>query len=405
MNGPTDHLPGEEIAVDGECITIPSGITIRAASAATILGDTVAGPARSRLLERLVEQGAEAELAYRSNITARLLEERLQDLGRSMQQELDGILKSGGRSVEEQMLRTLGKFENELKDWTGRYFDPRSPDGLPEITANRLRQVATASLEQIRSMLTADSETGPLAKVADRILKQVQESERNVVSQLARRQAADSTGFHKGRSYEESLSAKLAQIAVATGGQLDRCSDRMGVKRAKHGDHLLTFAFGSQTIRIVIEAKARGEGQRFSFDAVSKACENSRRNREANAALFVSETRDLLPDGVPFGQVARADYFVTFDASDGDDLALVAGVYLARAAALETVSMVAGADVDRDTARALVSDIRQRIERRTRIRKLHSTAVNAINGATKELDEDTEVVVTCLSKLDALLIA
>ena len=394
----------DAILLEGPEITFPRGITLIAESAAGVLQDVEPGTGRRKLVERLLEAGAEAELVFRSNITARLLEQRLQGLGDSMQQELDEVMKSGGRSVEEHMLRILGKFENDLKEWTGRYIDPRSPEGLPEITATRLRQVAMASIEQVQALLASDSDDGPLAQVVSRILHQVQESERNVISQLARRQTADSTSFQKGRSYEEALSAKLAHVAVATGGQLDRCSDRMGVKRTKHGDHLLTFNSDLHTVRVVIEAKARGEGQRFSFDAVSKACESSRRNREADASLFVSETRDLLPDCVPFGQIARADYFTTFDPTEGDELGLIAGVYLARAAALDGVSSCDSAEVDRDAARVLVDDIRQRIERRTRIRKLHSTAVNAINSATKEFDEDTEVVVTCLAKLDALLI-
>lgn len=352
---------------------------------------------------RLLEAGADAELAYRSNLTVQLFERRVDSLGASLATELDSVVKTGGRDVEERLLKAMHKFEKDLVGWTTRYLDPRSPDGLPAVAATRLRQTTDAAVEQVRLLLTEEP-GGPLDRLSDRLTTQVQTAERNILAQLVERQAVHRLGTHKGRTFEEQLSGKLSQVSVAMGCQVERCGDSLGAKRMRHGDHLMTFTDAPVTVRVVIEAKTRGDGQRLGFEAVSKECRNARANREASAAVLVADSRDALPDGVAFGQVGRADFFVEFDPSSGDDLGLIAALYLARNAALQS-EVTGSSQVDRDTARTLVKDIRERVERRTRIRGLHASAVKAINSATKAFDEDTESVLANLARLDAVLLA
>lgn len=358
---------------------------------------------RVGVVGRLLEAGADAELAHRSNLTLQLFERRVDGLGASLATELDSVVKAGGRDVEERVLKAMHRFEKDLVEWTTRYLDPRSPDGLPVVAATSLRQTTDAALQQVRLLLTEEP-GGTLDRLSDKITQQVQAAERNILAQLTQKQAAQRLGTHKGRTYEENLSGKLSQISVAMGCQLERCGDSLGAKRMRHGDHLMTFTDTTVTVRIVIEAKTRGDGQRLAFEAVGKECRNARANREASAAVLVADNREALPDGVAFGQVGRADFFVEFDPCSGDDLGLIAALYLARAAALQ--SEVTGSNqVDLDTARTLVKDIRERVERRTRIRGFHASAVKAINSATKAFDEDTESVLANLARLDAVLLA
>jgi intracellular sulfur oxidation DsrE/DsrF family protein len=390
------------IAVEPPNVTFRHDLTIVAETAARLLVETSASE-RPRVVARLLDAGADAELTYRSNLTVQLFERRIDGLGASLAGELDSVMKAGGRDVEERLLKAMHKFEKDLVEWTTRYLDPRSPDGLPAVAATRLRQTTDAALAHVRLLLTEEP-GGPLDRLSEKLIAQVQATERNLVAQLAQRNAARQLGSQKGRTFEECLTGKLSQVAVAMGCQVERCGDSLGAKRMRHGDLLMTFTDTPVTVRVVIEAKSRGDGQRLSFEAVGKECRNARANREASAAVLVADSREALPDGVAFGQVGRADFFVEFDHSSGDDLGLIAALYLARAAALQR-EVTGSSQVDRDTARTLVKDIRERVERRTRVRGLHASAVKAINGATKAFDEDTESVLANLARLDAVLLA
>lgn len=390
------------IAVEPPTIIFRHGTALVAEIASSVLVETPPDE-RLRVAARLLEAGADAELAYRSNLTVQLFERRVDSLGASLATELDSVVKAGGRDVEERLLKAMHKFEKDLVEWTTRYLDPRSPDGLPAVAATRLRQTTDAAVEQVRLLLTEEP-GGPLDRLSDRLTTQVQAAERNILAQLVERQAVHRLGTHKGRTFEENLSGKLSQVSVAMGCHVERCGDSLGAKHMRHGDHLMTFTDTPVTVRVVVEAKTRGDGQRLGFEAVSKECRNARANREASAAVLVADSRDALLDGVAFGQVGRADFFVEFDPPSGDDLGLIAALYLARAAALQS-EVTGSSQVDRDTARTLVKDIRERVERRTRIRGLHASAVKAINGATKAFDEDTESVLANLARLDAVLLA
>jgi len=199
--------------------------------------------------------------------------------------------------------------------------------------------VSETAIQQVGLLLT-DSEKGVLAKFAEKIATQIRESERNVLNTVITRQAQHATGLYRGKTFEEALSVKLCQVSAATGSHVDRVSAQLGVKRTRKGDHVVTLdpaQAGGETLRIVVEEKSRAEGgQRFSFEAIKRECEAARVNREAQAAVFVAESRETLPDGVGFGQVGRCDFFVEFDPAVGDDAALVAALYLARAAAIQT---------------------------------------------------------------------
>jgi hypothetical protein len=394
----------DPVEVQPPTVTIKRRLVLDVEAAAPLIAEAPPGT-RSATLERLLEFGAQAEGMYRTNLAAQLLERRVAALGDNLQVQLATTLKAGGHSVEERVTRLLHQHEKDLLAWATRYLDPSNEDAIPSVTARKLRQVSEAAIAEVRQLL-ADGDDGILAKWADSITRQVKESEANVVAQLVHKQAVATLGVHKGRSYEEAVSAKLAQLGLATGCTVDRCSDRLGLKRTRHGDHLITLdpaTTGGETLRIVTEEKARSDGQRFGFEAVEKECEHARANRGAAAAVFIAETRDSLPDGVSFGQIGHADYFVHFDPATGDDVGLVAAIYLARSGALQGLRNGGAEPVDRTAAKRLVDEIRERIERRSRIERFHSTAVKAIHNAGKALDEDTEAVLMCLARIDAML--
>src|SRR5205823_5292598 len=128
-----------------------------------------------------------------------------------------------------------------------------SESGLPNVVARQLRKVTDVAIAQL-NVLLADGDTSALGKWSEKISKQIQESERNILNQVIHKQAIASVGVGRGRTYEEALSAKLGQLSAAMGCQVERCSDRLGVKRTKHGDHLITIdmtASVGSTVRVV----------------------------------------------------------------------------------------------------------------------------------------------------------
>jgi predicted neutral ceramidase superfamily lipid hydrolase len=198
----------------------------------------------------------------------------------------------------------------------------------------------------------------------------------------------------------------LSQLAAAMGCQAERCSDRLGPRRTRHGDHVLTLdptSTADQVVRIVTEEKSRAEGQRFGFEAVQKECALARANRDGAAAIFIAESRECLPDGLAFGQIGRCDYFVEYDPEAGDDIGLAAALYLARVAAIHDLKVTGPGPVDRIAARRLVAEVRDRIDRRSRIQAFHGTASKAIQNAAKAVDEDAETILASLLRLDRIL--
>jgi hypothetical protein len=214
-------------------------------------------------------------------------------------------------------------------------------------------------------------------------------------------------GTFKGRPFEEVMTAKLTQLTMPIGAQVERCADNFGVRRRKHGDHLITLDSEStrgQPLRIVAEVKSRSDnGQRFSFGSVREICEEARMNRGAVACIFVADTADILPDGLPFGQITPCDCFAVFNPDTGDDTALTVALRLSLAAALETVEVSEGSAVDLAAAQKVITDLRHLVDRLGKIESYHSSAKRAIESAGGYLDDLKAQIQTLLRRLDQIL--
>lgn len=409
MNNVIGVLPEDrdaEIVVKDASIHITRPIALSAQAAANVLANTPHNQ-RADVMARLLDIGAAADESYRSTLMGRLWGDQMTTMYGNFVAELQGEFKSSADNVEGRMLRILQKHERDLVAWTLKLSDPTNDQALPKLAAEQMRKVTDVAIAQLNVML-ADGDQSALGRWTDKILKQLGEVERNLLTQIVRKNAINSVGVGRGREFEGGLSLVLSRIAVATGCQVDRCSDRLGVQRTKHGDHIITLdaaITAGSTVRIAVEAKSRADGQRFSHQGVQRECALARANREASAAIFVAESREILPDSVAFGQIGYRDFFVEYDPDTADDLALGAALYLARAAALQDLKPSGPGPVDRLVARRLVAEIRGRVERRSRILAYHASATKAIHSAGKALDEDADVILSSLVKLDGLLIA
>ncbi|HEY9287497.1 MAG TPA: hypothetical protein VIT43_05700, partial [Candidatus Dormibacteraeota bacterium] len=161
-----------------------------------------------------------------------------------------------------------------------------------------------------------------------------------IAKAVTERKTLVTTGTTKGRPFEEAITAKLVQLTVPIGAQVQRCADNLGARRRRYGDHLITLnpeTTNGQPLRIVGEVKSRSEdGQRFTFTAIRQICEQARVNRDAAACIFIADTAEILPDGLAFGQLSPVDYFTAFDAETGDDTGIAVAIRLAMIAALGT---------------------------------------------------------------------
>jgi hypothetical protein len=396
----------ESIVVEEPAVRIVRPLTIVAEAAAKVLAITPPNK-RAAVFAHLLNVGAGADTLYSSSVIGQLWERQMTGMYQGFVTEMQSEFKAGGENVEEQMLRLLQRHERDLFAWATKLTDPTNDQGIPKIAADQMRKVTDLAIAQLNVILT-EGDNSALGKWSDRILKQLAQLERNLLAQIVHKNAVASVGIGRGRDYEADISVKLSRIAPVMGCQVDRCSDHLGVKRSKHGDHLITLdpaITGGVIVRMVVEAKSRAEGQRFSHQAIQKECEYARANREASAAVFVAEAREILPDGIGFGQIGRTDFFVEYDPDTGDDLGLTAAIHLARVASLQDLKPAGPGPVDRLAAHRLVAEIRDRIERRSRIQTYHASATKAIYGAAKALDEDTEAILSSLMKLDGLLVA
>lgn len=405
---PVTHLsnPMWPVSIDSDSLCIQAGVRLKTPTATAALAARPRADWLDRI-ERMLELGAEAEGAFAASISVRLFEERLGELAAGLMNEIKATAARGGSSVEQKLGLLLREHQEAFVAQMMRFVDPSSDEAFPAILRGQLSSVTGAALKEISTLLS-DPDEGALETIAKKLGKSVQDSERNILAQMAAKQAAANSGQSRGRTFEEAISAKLAQIATAMGCQVERCGDVPGMKRGKAGDHLITLdpgSTGGQEIRIVIEAKSRLEGgNRFSFEAVRSACASAKANRGAQAAIFVAATADCLPDAISFGQVGPSDFFVTFDPATGDDVGLTAGLYLARAAATACLSLGATGLVDIPAARQLVAEIRAKVERRTRILGYNNSALKAIHAASKCIDEDADAVLVSLRRLESIVV-
>jgi hypothetical protein len=401
----TEGASNGTIVVEPPMVLVTGSVSLHAPTAAPLLADAVEADRAARMAQ-LLEQGARGENAVRGSVAIQLFEQRVESVGERLAENVEAAVKAGGDGVEGRLVRLIHKHEQDLFGMFMRFVDPSSDQAFPAVLRRQLSTVTDTAVAQVKA-LVSDTEGGPLDKLGKGLTEQIREVERSLLAQIAQKQALAATGVYRGRNFEEAISAKLGSLAASMGSQIDRCGDRPGTRRAKHGDHLITLdllSTAGQALRIVTEEKARSEGApRFSFEAVRAACANARSNRDAQAAVFVAESPELLPDGLGFGQVSQCDYFVAWGTGT-DDVGLAAALYLARSAALSTLMLNGTGIPDIPAVQRLLEDVRARIDARARVQACHSTAVKAINTATKHVDDDAEAVLVALRKIDRLLL-
>ena len=127
----------------------------------------------------------------------------------------------------------------------------------------------------------------------------------------------------------------------------------------------------------------------------------ARENRCALAGLFIAETRDLLPNGIGFGQVSECDFYVAFDPEDGDDTLLTCAIWMAKATALATVRVAREEEIDLTGIQREISVIRGLLEQFSRIEKGYSMIDKEVTGGRNAAAGMKAGILTAMRRLES----
>ncbi len=394
------------IVVDGPRITIVHPSSFQAPKAASFL-EAVGDDKLHDAVEDLFEAGAASLTLARASASMILLETKMAELVATLDQEvtekLGARLQVDRDQATETTMRLLGDHSNALSQLLARYVDPNSKDGLPSRVTEMLDVVSRNAVRQIDALLQ-DGDGGALAKLGKRISDEIKQVERNIMKELAARQALLTKSAMRGGRFEDLLAARLPILVGASGGQVDHCARVAGEKDRDAGDYVITVDADSargEMVRIVVEAKSWKT--RLSAEKIRQAMKLARANRGAVAGILIAETADALPDGLGFGQVSPCDYFVAFDPENGDEVALICSLYLARVAALTTIKRDAGGTVDLIAALREVGAVRGLLEQFAKLEICHSKVDKEVTNARTIAADIKANILAALRRLDAIL--
>jgi hypothetical protein len=393
----------DSIVVEPPMVRIHKPFSVDAPQAAARLAG-VEADRRPAMFQTFLELGAQAYDSVQTSTTLKLMEQRLTEMDGKLAQTLTDILHKDRAGAKEELTQLLTDHSINVGRTMTRYLDPTSEESLPSVATQKLQKVSAETIKQVEALL-ADEEDGALGKAVAKVCKQLADATLQICEQVAAKQALVTRSARRGRKFEDGLTSALSFNARPLGGQVERCGDTFGLKRQRHGDHLVTLTSPKGlTLRIVTEAKSSEKAEKaFTLEAVRAACRAARANRDAQAAIFVADCPELLPDGLSFGVAGPGDYWVAFDSS-GDDLGLAVALHLAVTAAMSTVG-AAGDDLDLDALQGEVAAIRSQLEAFLTLETYHSKADKAVEGARATADSIKGTILGRLRRLDDLLAA
>ena len=221
---------------------------------------------------------------------------------------------------------------------------------------------------------------------------------------IVEREALRTKSNRRGGCFEDVLSARLPILTRGI-GRVEHCARTEGEKAGDGGDYQVTVetAPGGEAVCIAVEAKSHKN--RFSPNAIRAELKRARANRGAVAGVFVVDNADTLPDGLGFGQVSECDFFVAYDPEDGDETALTCALYMAKVAALSTITSDAGSDLDVNAMQREISVIRGLLEQFSKIEGCHSKIdkeVTAARTLAADLKSDILAALRCLDTILAV---
>lgn len=308
-----------------------------------------------------MEQGqALAPVRQLMETVSRSMTERVNEVKSLLSQELAPDRESS----------TLGKALKTIRD----LLDPSRTDSLQGRLDEALRRATSenGTLAASVKVVVADA-VKPLAEKVEGLVTQLTKSE-------AERQALQQTTY-KGAAYEEEVVSRLRDWAQGIGAQVEH----VGVDN-QPGDIVITFpemSLGQPGLTIVVEAK--DEQTRRGKKVISDVIEKAMQQRQANAGVYLSRTREGLANEVgdwQEGMVSSGPWVATTDPH------LVTAVRFLNVFHNLRRLRETRPEVDASSISAQLGRIRTAL---TRLKNIHTKA-GQIQGAVESIKDEIEAL-------------
>ena len=397
-NGRIAHLV--RVRAEPPLLTIP-GITLDAPECAEYFAQI---PEEDHYgeLRSVLEMGAQARRAVRTNATFRELEARMLGMAGQLDGQLKERLADSRKLTRDELSELLAEHRLRLTETLTRYLDPESKASVPVAMAKAFEGVVESLYKRV-DVLLADGDESALSRLGDRVVKEIQQAAISVIEQTAARHALTTRSSLSGRPYEDEVIEHLTRLARPLRDTVVRVTDTLGLLKRKHGDVVIEIDVaitGGRQARLVLEIKRRAEGKAFSAQMIRSTLDDSCRNRGANMAIFVTESASLLPTGIGYQELAPGRIAVAFEPG-GDDTALAVAVGVLRSQLL--VRLAQDGQLNLGAVRHALAAVRQNIGALEQARSHHETARQSIDKASAVLDEIREQVLIRLGKLETLM--
>ncbi len=389
---------GGIVAIDGTTVRILRPATFEAPKAAAYIG-ALPDELRLEAVEDLLEHGAATANLTQTSAHVVMLESKIGELTTQLSVNLAKQLQEAGADSSKVTLKLLQDHAQQLTRLLAPLTDVNAKDGLPTKMAELLDLTNRHAMKQIAAMLN-EGDDGVIAKAVKVITDQIKESGIALTRAMAADLALRKGSMRRGGAFEEVIGARLPVLARPI-GRVEHCSRTPGDKASNTGDYVLVLDGYAPDLRVAIEAKSQKTP--WGAERIRQELKAARMNRNSSAAIMVTDTPEMLPGKVGFGQVGPFDFFVVFDPEIGDDTALACALYMAKGAAVSTVSTEAGDNIDILAAQREVSIMRGLLDTFSKIEASSAKIDREVDSVRAVADGLRADLLTALRRLDSIL--
>lgn len=393
-----DKQTGGIVVIDGGTVRVVRSAAFEAPKAATYLA-TIPEDLRPEALEDLLEHGAAAASLAQTSAHIVVLESKIAELTSELCTNLAKQLQEAGEDSDKATKKLLDDHTQQLTKLLAPLTDVNAKDGLPSKMVEILEQANRQAVKQIEVML-ADGDEGVIARAVRRITDQIKETGLALTKEMAARQALLTKSVHRGGAFEDVLSVRLPILARPI-GRVEHCARTPGNKAANAGDYVIVMDEVRGELRIAVEAKSQSAA--WSSERVRQELKAVRLNRGSAAAIMIANRSEMLPGKTGFGQVSAFDFFVAYDPEVGDETALMCSLYLARVAALSTMSADEGGQLDLAAAEREVSVIRSLLDQFSKIEASGSKIEREVSNIRTASGDIKAEITAALRRLDSII--
>jgi len=222
--------------------------------------------------------------------------------------------------------------------------------------------------DQLTALFGNGGTDGSLGALMKELLQPMQQQLQELKEKVEGRKAAEQViaiSTLKGRSFEEEINARLAQLAQPYGDDVNA----VGNKGSRAGDFLVTINGSGR--RLVIEARNQ---KAPGLPGIKAELQGQKKQREADLAMYVSSGREMLPQHVGDFQIYEDQIITTVD-----------NLHIAyRLARLIITSRAPAGKVDAGTLRNRLAKIREEIASLRTVKSKASQIRNLADGVHED---------------------